>query len=153
MDKNFRRRSGVLCALVLALVPAYALADPPGSVILARAGSTPLVIWDASPAVAGIVQAKTADDRALHDLEVQAADVAVTKFKALPSAKNISVRVVYQRTGAVSATYGSATFTGVENLLTVSANRADALGAAKALGSGPLPVAFSVTVTGKLPPH
>lgn len=132
-------------ALILAAVfSTFALAfaaSPSGTIVLARAGHAPVLIWDATPAVIDIVHNKTSDADALKALSAQAAQIDLQRFKRYPSAQQITVRVIYQRAGSVSPVYGSPTFGGVESLLNVTLRRGQQAGAAR------------VAITGKLPPH
>jgi hypothetical protein len=125
------------------------------SVVVAKTAGDAVLIWDASPEVASLLEKKLADDKISEQLEVGAAKVLLARAKELPNARTITVKVVYERTGAVSPIYKTATLTGLERLLSVSAPRADALehGSAwsKTLQQGTLPSGITATVTGKYP--
>ena len=72
------------------------------------------------------------------------------------SAKTLSVLVLYTKTGAISPTYHTATFEGVERLLTFKAPVRDGAQAAKwarELRAGHSVRGASIAVTGQLPPE
>ncbi len=138
-------------------VPARAdESKPPGNVIVARPAGDALLIWDASADVAAIVANKTSDAEAKTLLERDAASaLAASLSKVASDASSIALRLIYQKTGAVSPVYGSATFAGVERYATLRISGKDArsdrdrwreLAAAK-----PLPPWFAFDVTGELP--
>jgi hypothetical protein len=133
------------------LAPLASIADEPGSVIMAKAGESPLFIWDATPVVAIEVKQKQDTQTSLAHLEAAAARILIAKMQGMKSLQQASVRVVYQKIGAVNPQYGQATMAGIENLVTVHATRAAAEHAATTVTS--LPADFTATVDGKLPPQ
>ncbi len=143
----------VACAAALG---APALADVKGDVFQSKGGEEPLLVWNATPAVVDIVDAKQPRDAALHDLEASAVDVLAERAPTLKDAKRLTVRVVYEKTGAVNPAYGTATFLGVERLFELSADAAtiqtshQAL--ADALRAGKVPAAVHIVASGVLPP-
>ena len=149
-----------LCAAtVLLLFPAVAFADatrPAGNVIVARTSGDALVILDASTDIAKFV-ADNAPDSAVNDgLTRDAARVlAATLQKVDKSATSITVRVIYQKTGAVSPVYGTATFAGVERYATFKMSTKDAIDDRdkwRELGDAAMiPTWFAFSVTGTLP--
>jgi len=156
--RNHLGRVGALLALATlctAIAAAQSVRPVQGSVILARAGSAALYIWNATPYVAQLVSDKRLGDGGLNELEATALSILTERAKAAAS-DTLTVRVFYEKSGAVSPAYGSATFEGMEQLLTLSAER-KALGesgshwSAELLG-GKTPTGLSVSVTGALPP-
>ena len=144
--------------LVLSVVRTAALASDdtlPGFQVVAKTTGAAVVIWDASPLVAQIVQAKTPDDKASLQIELLATKLLVSKAKTLPKANTLTVNVIYLRTGDVSPVYKAATLSGAEHLLNVTASRADAIKNAaewaKSVDGGALPHGVTATVTGKYP--
>ncbi len=117
-------------ALVLGSFGAPVLAEEPaipGHVVVARVSDDALIIWDASPEIAAIVTNKTADDAANAQLERDALRVLAQNVSRLEkSAKSVTVRVIYNKTGAVSPVYGAPTFAGVERYATLEASYKDA---------------------------
>jgi hypothetical protein len=151
-----------LLALVAAgclVAPAAALADEvPGHAVLAKPDGDALVIWDASSVVAEIVKTKTADPAANDVLERDAAHVLATMVPNVDkSAKTITVRVIYSKTGAVSPVYGTPTFMGIEKYATLTVPAADAQTDRdkwKELDpKAAVPSWFAFKVTGLLPPR
>jgi hypothetical protein len=139
----------------------FATESPPplrlvsGPVILTRAGSIASFLWDATPYVAGLVEDRILGEQGTHTLEASALS-ALASSAASVTAPDLSLKVVYSRTGAVSTAYGGATFAGVEPVLTVSVRRADlakhAVEWERQLLDGVVPSAVKISVTGNLPP-
>lgn len=158
---RFRPR-GAIVAMVVALLtcsggPAYAQ-QAPGNVILARVAGDALLVWDASPDVKTIAVNKLSDDAAnallRHDgLKAIAQSLSEINTKA----KTVTVRIVYDRSGAVSPAYGSPTFAGVERYASLGMSWRDAItnrGNWKSLAANsPLPDWIQFKVTGSLPPR
>lgn len=136
-------------------VPAFAADTPKGSVLVARTEPDAILIWDATPAVVDLVSAKRGQDAALRTLESDAVAILAERAPQLKASK-VSIRIVYQKIGAVNPAYGNATLASVERLATVSAKRDDIVKHAKdyetALTAGNVPSDVTVNVTGKLPP-
>jgi hypothetical protein len=160
---NFRPAFGRGIALATAfflMATAPLLAAPlrplEGPIILAKAGSSPLYLWNATLYVAHLVSDKALGDDGLHALEATAVD-ALGSHVSASSAKMVSLEVVYARTGAVSPVYNAPTFTGMEKVLTISVPCAalvrDRASWSQALASGKIPPGVRIDVTGKLPPR
>jgi hypothetical protein len=148
----------VIAAAIGAASPPAATGSPlpPGAAVLARGGADALVIWDASGEIAGLIGNKSSAETIMRRVESDAALVLGDRSKSLSSgAKMITVRVVYQRTGAISPAYQTATFQGIENLVSVKAPVSSALVRsdkwADELRNGKIPDEVTVTVSGKLP--
>lgn len=147
--------------LALSLVASLTLAAPAiaqqvtGSVIVARAGANALVLWDATQAVVDAGNAQTPGDKALIALEQTALRALRDKSAVLPHSSKLTIRVLYDRTGAVSAVYHIATMEGTEHVFDLSVPRAvllskfDALEAEIAAGKIAPPLVLDMT--GKLP--
>jgi len=148
-----------IATLVAACTGVPARADeskPPGNVIVARPAGDALLIWNASADVAAIVANKTADADAKALLERDAARaLAASLAKVDAAASSISLRVIYEKTGAVSPVYGTATFAGVGRYATLRMSGRDARGDRdrwrELAGDSPLPAWFAFDVTGDLP--
>ncbi len=130
----------------------------PGHVVLARTEGEALAIWDATPEVAMIVSTKIQDPDAKDKLEHDALRVlAQVESKVSPSAKTITVRVLYSKTGDVSPVYGTATFAGVERYANLKVKTSDLAGDKdkwKELGDKGAPPAWvQFDVVGALPPR
>jgi hypothetical protein len=130
----------------------------PGHVVLARTGDDALAIWDSTPEVAAIVSVKLGEADAKARLERDALRVlAQVQPKISSSAKTISVRIIYSKTGDVSPVYGSATFAGVERYAILKVNAVDAATDRdkwKELGDGAAPPTWvQFDIVGELPPR
>lgn len=147
-----RTLAGIIFCTLVALP---ALADL-GTVVVAKTGPTPLLLWDATPLVTQVVQNKQPREAALRDLESQAMQILGQHARGLKHAKSLTIRVLYQKTGAVSPVYGTATFEGVERVFELTASSADARAHAKQLAEGiargTVPRGVRLNVTGTLPP-
>ena len=121
--RNFGRT--LVAALALALPAALPLAAPaqdavPGGVSVARTTEDALIIWDASSEVAGFVTNKTPDEQANAELRHDALRVAAANISKLEkSAKTVTVRVIYNKTGPYSQVYKADTFGGVVRYATL----------------------------------
>lgn len=121
--KHFGRT--LVAALAVALAATLPLAAPaeeavPGGVSVARTTEDALIIWDASSEVAGFVTNKTPDEQANAQLRHDAVRVAAANISKLEkSAKTVTVRVIYNKTGPYSKTYNADTFGGVVRYATL----------------------------------
>ena len=126
-----------------------------GQVILARTGSSALYIWDATPYVAQLVADGDLGSDGMRALEATALRALADRAKG-SSADSVALRVVFQKSGAVSPVYGTATFEGMEEVMTLKAERKPLLAAATAwiedLLHGKPASGLAIDVTGKLPP-
>jgi len=147
--------AALLLLAVAAAVPAAA-STVQGTVVTAKTGTNALIMWDSTPAIESIVSNKQPRDAAMKSLESQAMQIAGQRAASLPDSKTITVRVVYQKIGAVNPAYGTPTFAGIERVfdLTVDSSavktQSDAL--AKSLAGGTTPKGVTLQVTGELPP-
>jgi hypothetical protein len=143
-------------ALCTALTGAAASADVNGMVFQSKGGESPLLVWDATPAVVDIVNAKQPRDAALHSLEVSAFGLLADRLPTLKGAKHLTVRVIYQKTGAVSPQYGGPTSQGLERFFELSVDadaiQADRQSISQALGAGTAAPQVHVVILGALPP-
>lgn len=150
-------------ALVLSLAIAAGAAIPAlasdvrpldGAFVLARTGVSASYLWNATPFVAKLVADKVLGDAGMRAIEATAIDTLAERA-VRSSAKTLVLKVVYERTGSVSAVYGTPTFAGLENVLTLSADRAALLKNravwTKAVQDGSAAKGLAVSVTGKLP--
>jgi hypothetical protein len=126
-----------------------------GSQVVAKAGATPVVLWDATPYVEKLVHQNLTHAKMFALIESTALRIAVERAPALVSAQTITVKVVYARIGAISPVYQNASFTDFERLLHVAVNRNQALANAARWSDAdpnkPLPPGAVATVTGQLP--
>jgi hypothetical protein len=152
-------RLAAACAALATTLPAFAAAtESLGPVVLTRAHGEPTAIWDATSDLTTILGTKPSAEETLRRLEADAVTVLVQKAKSVkPDEKWLTVQAIYQRSGAVSPAYQTATFLGVEHLFTLKAAVADADANAAAwsaqLKSGKVPSGVTISVTGKLPPE
>jgi hypothetical protein len=159
-----RRRASVprfvpILAILTALAsasPASADSGPPGKVIVARTDGDATLIYNASPEVASIVTSKASDADANDRLKRDALQALASKLSLLQKAKSVTVRVIYDKVGAVSPTYGSLTFSGVERYANLTMSIADAKTNRDrwkdaASSQQPLPAWINFAVVGELP--
>jgi hypothetical protein len=144
-------------AIAVSLSAATA-AESLGPVVLTHAHGDATAIWDATSDLAAIITTKPTAEETFRRLEADALTVLADKGKTLSSdAKTLSVQVIYQRSGAVSPAYQTATFVGVERLLAVKADpvkAAENIAAwTKQLKAGTIPPGVTVSIGGKLPPE
>lgn len=139
-----------------AVLPAVASEVRPvdGAFVLARTGVSASYLWNATPFVARLVADKVLGDEGMRAIEATAIETLAERASR-SSAKTLVLKVVYERTGAVSAVYGTPTFSGLENVLTLSADRAalekNRAAWTKGVQDGGAPKGLTVSVTGKLP--
>ena len=143
---------------IACLAPTSAADAVPGRVMLAEASGDALIIWNASPVVAAIVRSKISDAQADDMLAHDAARVLITMLPNIDRhSRTVTVRLIYDKSGAVSAAYGGAVFGGFERyaLLTAPASYAvsDKDRWRELKTSQGLPSWFSYKVIGRLPPR
>jgi hypothetical protein len=148
-----------LIAALLVTTSSIARVDgmPQGTVTLTKARGDALVVWDATDELASLVSAKSTRKATLERLASDAALIYGDRAPALKkTARSLMVLVLYTKTGAISPTYHTATFEGVERLLSVKAQTADYKHAAQwsqSLAAGKTPAGVSLTIIGQLPPE
>lgn len=146
----------VLLAIVLSVItPVEAAVE--GTVVTARLGAHPLFLWDCSSVVARIVRDGRRRDDALRSLEAQAVRVAAARLASAGQARDLTVRAIYQKSGAVSPVYKTATLEGVEQVfdvtVEVTALRSGDASLSRALEQGEIPNGVKIAITGALPPE
>jgi hypothetical protein len=155
-----KMRNSLIAALLLVnSLTAPALAQsvraPVGNVIMARAGTSPLFVWNATPYVVQLGSDKLLGDPGLRALEATALSVLADKSRSL-TATNVGIRVVYEKTGDVSPLYRTATFEGLEEVFTITADRKMLLASQQsfltAVQDGKPAQGLKVDVSGALPP-
>jgi hypothetical protein len=143
--------------LVASAAVTRAIAEDAIHVVIANTGASAVLIWNASPIVTKIVADGVSDTVANDRLERAALRAVAPDIPALPRAKTISVRILYDKTGDVSPVYGSPTFAGVERYATLTCDAAHARASAaqwKGLrDTDALPAWLTLTVVGTLPPR
>ena len=152
------RRPIALVAAVLAttLLTARTEAMPQGTITLTKARGDALVVWDATDELASLISTKPTRKATLERLASDAALIYGDRAPALKNARSLTVLVLYTKTGAISPTYHTATFEGVERLLSVKAQTADYKHAtqwSQSLAAGKTPAGLSLTIIGQLPPE
>src|SRR5258708_1515984 len=120
--------SGTLVVTFCAINLSFGVAAIPGRVIVSRGTGEGVIVWGASVEGASIVANKTADSPADNKLERDALKILGPTLSGIDkSARTVTVRIVYYKTGAVSPVYGSPTFVGIERYATVEISYRDAL--------------------------
>jgi hypothetical protein len=126
-----------------------------GSVIMARAGTNPLYVWNATPYIAQLGTDKQLGEPGLRNLEATAVTALAEKASTL-SSQTVSMRAVYEKTGAVSPLYRTSTFEGLEDVMTITVDRKALLASTAAwvtaLEAGTTPHGVKIDITGALPP-
>ena len=151
------------CLAVLGGPPRFAFAGPPavrpmqGHVVEARATSaSTLFLWDATPYVITLVHDRVLGNAGLRAIQATAATVLAQRAKTARS-RDVVLRILYQKTGAVNPAYGAPTFEGVEVVAVLSARAKEVVrnGAAWAaqLAKGHAPKGLTVQILGRLPPQ
>ncbi|HEY1975704.1 MAG TPA: hypothetical protein VGG89_04120 [Candidatus Baltobacteraceae bacterium] len=140
-------------------LPAAAAPDSSikGEVIVAKTQGNAIVLWDITQSVAALVATPSSHDEKIRDVELQASEILLAHLAEMSAASTVEVRALYQRNGDVSPIYKTATFAGVERLLTITATYAAAVknkaAWEKQLAAGAMPSGITVEVTGDLPPR
>ena len=158
MRSSVRTLAAALALALPALSPLAASAEGavPGAVSVARTTEDALIIWDASPEVAGFVTNKTPEDQAAAQLRHDALRVAAANVSKIESsAKTVTIRVIYNKSGPYSQVYKAETFGGVVRYATFVfpyKDAADDKDHWKTLDAkAPLPGWIKYTVLDKLP--
>jgi len=141
----------------MTFVTARAEGMPQGTITLTKARGDALIVWDATDELASLISKKPTRKATLAQLESDAALIYGDRAPALKkNARSLTILVLYTKTGAISPTYHTATFEGVERLLTVKAQTADFKHAAQwsqSLAAGKTPAGISLEIIGQLPPE
>jgi hypothetical protein len=114
------RLPALALALLAGTLPARALENVPGHVIVARSSDDALLLWDATDDVADVVRLGLSGDDAGRRLRHDALRMLAASLDRVPGARTITLRVLYSKTGDVSPVYGSPTFAGVERYASVT---------------------------------
>lgn len=126
-----------------------------GPVIVARAGTNALILWDATADVVQAGSSSNAQDKSLVHFELLALQAMRQKAAVLPNSKLLTIRMLYDRTGAVSAVYHIATMEGTEHVFDLTAPRDEVTMKYDALVSqisaGKIAAPAQLQITGKLP--
>lgn len=126
-----------------------------GSVIVARAGTNALLLWDATQDLVQAGNSSNAQDKTLIHFELLALQALRQKAAVLPNSKLLTIRMLYDRTGAVSAVYHIATMEGTEHVFDLTAPRDEITMKYDALSSqisaGKIAAPAQLQITGKLP--
>ncbi|HVS46755.1 MAG TPA: hypothetical protein VMS32_08815 [Verrucomicrobiae bacterium] len=147
----------LVVAVVLGVNPACAATVRlfEGNLILARSGAQSTYLWDATKYVTQLVVDKDLGTQGMRDLQATAMQTLADKARNSKS-ESILLSVLYSKIGAISPVYGTATFAGVEKVLTLTASRIEIAknGSRDAamLLAGQTPPGIKVVVTGALPP-
>jgi hypothetical protein len=148
----------VTSAALVTLPAAADEASIPGHLVLAKPGGDAIVIWDATPVIITIVNEKMTDEQANALLEHDAIRNLARLAGALaPDARTVTVRVTYNKIGAVNPAYGAQTFAGVERYALLTAAASSVRGDKDKwmeLGDKATPPAWlQFSITGRLPPR
>ena len=149
---------GSISLLGLLLSQTNSVGAQQGPVTITRARGDAVAVWDATADLAALIQQHKSKATILRTLESDAMSILAVRASRLQGrAKTLTVHVIYQQTGAVSAKYQTATLEGVEQLLTVRAATKAAAANGKVLSTqlaiGRTPPGVVVQVAGELPPE
>ena len=158
-----KRLALMICTLALLTglpqAGAFATSARPaqGHVVEARAtAASTLFLWDATPYVIALVHDRVLGSAGLRAMEATGATVLAQRAKTARS-RNVVLRILYQKTGAVNPAYGAPTFEGVEVVAVLSATSRQVVrnGPAWAvqLAQGRTPKGLTVQILGRLPPQ
>jgi len=142
-----------LSGLLLATGPSAAEGSVKGNIVTAKSGAAALILWDATPEVAQAVSDQTPPSALMLELERQALQILRDKSEALSHSSTLTIRVLYEKIGAVSPVYNTPTFGGDERLFELTVPRQalftqyDKLAAAAARGEFDAPAQLNVTGT------
>lgn len=123
----FLRLASTVLALTLItsasnFLPAFAADSVKGTVIIARATGHALMLLDSTRELTDLAAKKTLPADEVRSIEADAVRAMVSNRKAFAKrTATVSVRVIYQHTGAVDPRYGTPTLEGVERLMTLEA--------------------------------
>ena len=113
------------------------------------------MVWDATDRVVTLETAKTPTADIAKTLEAESATAATSLLPSFGKAKTVTVRVIYQKIGAVNPAYGNASLQGVERLFAITYPVADlaskAPSYADAFQKGTAPDGVIVKTLGQLP--
>ncbi len=142
-----------LSSLLLAAGPSAAEGSVKGNIVTAKSGAVALILWDATPEVAQAVSDQTPPSELMLKLERQALQILRDKSEALSHSSTLTIRVLYEKIGAISPVYNTPTFEGDERLFELTVPRQalftqyDKLTAAAARGEFDAPAQLNVTGT------
>jgi len=110
----------VAATLGLIVAPTLICADSMPREIVTRNQAGPVIVWDATPQIAGFIARDVAFNAALRALKVGALEIFVRASQGFAkSERHLSVMVVYARTGATNPRYQTKSFEGVADVLTL----------------------------------
>src|SRR5579862_6217127 len=117
----------LMCLLWVAVaVPLPSLSDDAtmqGTIVVAKTEGDAVILWDITPSVRAFAAKPGSTNEKMRELEADAAKILLSRLGDVTSASTVSVRVLYQKIGAVNPVYNVNTFGGVEKVVVVSASR------------------------------
>jgi len=152
------RPLAIAALCLLAVTEAVAAPEQPalqGNVVVARLSNSPVLIWDATNVVLDIVHKKMSDADANDVLERDALLAVASKSDVLKDASGtLTLRVIYNKVGALNPAYNAQTLVGIETyaLATMPVQEARSDAGARAADQK-LPTWVHFSVVGKLPPR
>ena len=88
--------------------------------IITRTASGPVIVWDATPQIEGLIAQNVSYEGAVDQLKVHALELFVRGAHGFAKKeKHLTVMVVYARSGAINARYQTKSFQGVGDVLTL----------------------------------
>jgi len=106
------------CSIAVLLPVARVQAMP--REIITRNASGPVIVWDATPQIEGLIALNVPYERAVDQLKVHALELFVRGAHGFAKKEtHLTVMVVYARSGAINARYQTKSFQGVGDVLTL----------------------------------
>ncbi len=128
----------------------------PGTVIVGRIRGNALLLFDCTRELTDLVARKADSGSMIREIEGNAVRAMAQKRSIFQkTASTMTIRVIYNRIGAINPAYGTPTLEGVERLMTLSAPTRDVAKQASRwiddISSGKQRKGLKVTIEGKVP--
>jgi hypothetical protein len=156
-----KKRYEMLFSLVIAIAacvtsPAVADTTPAPTAIIARAGTSALILFDVTNAVVDATRNHTPHDQTMTHLEMLALQTLRSESGKLPNSTTMTVRVLYDKVADLNPAYNVATYAGAEKVFDMTISRPALLSQydnlAAQLAQGTVAAPLKLDVTGELPP-
>ncbi len=146
----------VIALAALAASPAAAETKPAPKAIIARAGTSALILLDVTNAVVDATKNHSPHDQTMTQLETLALQTLRTESDKLPNSATLTVRVLYDKIADLNPAYNVATYAGAEKVFDMTISRQALLSQydklSEQLAHGTVAAPLKVDVTGELPP-
>jgi len=159
MKKMYDLRGCLVFAMAFLIAsPAAADTATPGpKAIIARTGTSALILLDVTTAVADATKNHAPPAQTMAQLETLALQTLRTESDRLPNSTTLTVRVLYDKIAALNPAYNVATYAGAEKVFDMTVSRQALLSQydqlVSQLAKGTVAAPLKVDVTGELPPE